>query len=230
SMVRYIDMKDFLIMFVHHLATIGLITFSYMNNMVRVGTLVLCLHDASDFLLEVSFLSNLCPICNVFWISFRILNTTLFESWELIGPYPSWWLFNGLLITLQMLHIIWSYLIIRTAYKALMRGKVRFCMHEIFFICSPQLLLQMSYFLGLQLFLYPGVYIFFLSLVLSCPGDLARERTVSSVFFILFSFSLCQIGAGQFHPLHVSVICASVCSLKHICVCFKAKTKAKLWS
>lgn len=46
--------QDFLIMFVHHLATIGLITFSYMNNMVRVGTLVLCLHDASDFLLEVS--------------------------------------------------------------------------------------------------------------------------------------------------------------------------------
>lgn len=40
-------------MFVHHLATIALITFSYINNMVRVGTLVMCLHDASDFLLEV---------------------------------------------------------------------------------------------------------------------------------------------------------------------------------
>lgn len=48
-----IPSQDFLIMFVHHLATIGLITFSYINNMVRVGTLVLCLHDASDFLLEV---------------------------------------------------------------------------------------------------------------------------------------------------------------------------------
>lgn len=45
--------QDFLIMFVHHLATIGLITFSYINNMVRAGTLVMCLHDASDFLLEV---------------------------------------------------------------------------------------------------------------------------------------------------------------------------------
>lgn len=55
----------------------------------------------------------------------RILNTTLFESWEIIGPYPSWWLFNGLLLILQMLHVIWSYLIVRTALKALIRGKVR---------------------------------------------------------------------------------------------------------
>lgn len=85
------------------------------------------------------------------------------------------------------------------------------------FICSPQLLLQMPDFHSLQLFLYPEFYTFSLSLVLSCPGDLARERTLSSVFFILFSFSLCQIGAGQFHPVHVSVTCVSVCSLKHVC-------------
>lgn len=75
------------------------------------------------------------------------------------------------------------------------------------FICSPQLLLQMPDFHSLQLFLYPEFYTFSLSLLLSCPGDLARERTLSSVFFILFSFSLCQIGAGQFHPVHVSVTC-----------------------
>ncbi len=45
--------QDFLIMFLHHVATISLITFSYVNNMARVGTLVMCLHDAADVLIEV---------------------------------------------------------------------------------------------------------------------------------------------------------------------------------
>lgn len=40
-------------MFLHHVATISLVTFSYVNNMARVGTLVMCLHDAADVLIEV---------------------------------------------------------------------------------------------------------------------------------------------------------------------------------
>ncbi|XP_053564329.1 ceramide synthase 5 isoform X1 [Bombina bombina] len=136
-----IKRKDFLIMFIHHLATVGLISFSYVNNMVRVGTLVMCLHDASDFLLEAAKLTNYAKyqrMCDAFFMFFGlvfvttrlvvyplwILNTTMFESWELIGPYPSWWVFNGLLLILQVLHVIWSFLIIRIAYKALLRGKV----------------------------------------------------------------------------------------------------------
>ncbi len=47
-------LQDFLLMFLHHVATISLITFSYVNNMARVGTLVMCLHDAADVLLEVT--------------------------------------------------------------------------------------------------------------------------------------------------------------------------------
>lgn len=46
-------------MFLHHLASIFLLSFSYVNNMARVGTLVLCLHDSADALLEVKiFLSS----------------------------------------------------------------------------------------------------------------------------------------------------------------------------
>ncbi|KAM6474408.1 ceramide synthase 5 isoform 2-T2 [Liasis olivaceus] len=140
---QFIDIKrkDFLIMFVHHVVAIVLITFSYINHMVRVGTLVFCIHDSSDALLEIAKLSNYAKyqrLCDTAFILFGvmfiitrlgiypiwILNTTLFESWEIVGPYPSWWLFNGLLLVVQVLHIIWSCFIIRIAYKAVARGKV----------------------------------------------------------------------------------------------------------
>ncbi|XP_019713310.1 ceramide synthase 5 isoform X3 [Hippocampus comes] len=134
--------KDFLAMFVHHLATVVLISFSYANNMVRVGTLVMCVHDASDFLLEAAKLANYAKyqrLCDLLFIIFSltffvtrlvvfpiwVLNSTMFESWLIVGPFPSWWLFNVLLLVLQVLHIIWSYLIARIAVKAILRGKVR---------------------------------------------------------------------------------------------------------
>ena len=41
-------------MFVHHVATISLLSFSYIINFLRVGTLVLCIHDSVDFWIEVS--------------------------------------------------------------------------------------------------------------------------------------------------------------------------------
>uniref|UniRef100_A0A8B9M1M0 Ceramide synthase 5 n=1 Tax=Accipiter nisus TaxID=211598 RepID=A0A8B9M1M0_9AVES len=87
-----IKRKDFLIMFVHHLATIGLITFSYMNNMVRVGTLVLCLHDASDFLLEAAKLANYAKyqrLCDAFFMLFGVvfIVTRLGEVLLLMGCY-----------------------------------------------------------------------------------------------------------------------------------------------
>ena len=40
-------------MVVHHVTTISLVVMSWTANMVRVGTLVLCVHDAVDYFLEV---------------------------------------------------------------------------------------------------------------------------------------------------------------------------------
>ncbi|XP_040007617.1 ceramide synthase 5-like isoform X1 [Xiphias gladius] len=136
-----IKRKDFIVMLVHHLATIILITFSYANNMLRAGTLVMCVHDASDIFLEAAKLANYAKyqrLCDglfvVFSISFFltrlviypfwIVYSVLFESWEIVGPYQAWWLFNGLLLVLQTLHIIWFYLITRIAIKAIFKGKV----------------------------------------------------------------------------------------------------------
>ncbi|XP_043931528.1 ceramide synthase 6 isoform X2 [Protopterus annectens] len=136
-----IKRKDFLIMFLHHISTVSLISFSYVNNMVRVGTLVMCLHDAADGLLESAKMASYAKchrLCDVLFFVFAtafistrlvvfplwILNTTLFESWEIIGPYPSWWVFNSLLLLLQVLHCFWSYLILKIAFKSVFKGKV----------------------------------------------------------------------------------------------------------
>lgn len=140
---QFIDIKrkDFVIMLVHHLATILLITFSYGNNMIRAGSMVMCVHDASDIFLEAAKMANyakyqrLCDglfvffsisffICRLVIFPFWIIHSVLVESWEIAGPYRAWWLLNGLLLVLQCLHIIWFYLIMGIAIKAIFRGKV----------------------------------------------------------------------------------------------------------
>ncbi|XP_023601039.1 ceramide synthase 6 isoform X4 [Myotis lucifugus] len=135
-----IKRKDFGIMFLHHLVSIFLITFSYVNNMARIGTLVLCLHDSADALLEAAKMANYAKfqkMCDILFVMFAmvfittrlgifplwVLNSTLFESWEIVGPYPSWWVFNLLLLLIQGLNCFWSYLIVKIACKAISRGK-----------------------------------------------------------------------------------------------------------
>ena len=47
--------KDFWQMFIHHIATLLLLAFSWVCNLHRIGSLVLFLHDCADIFLEVIF-------------------------------------------------------------------------------------------------------------------------------------------------------------------------------
>ncbi|KAM9848326.1 ceramide synthase 2-like [Aulostomus maculatus] len=133
--------KDFKEQVIHHIATIFLIGFSYCANYVRVGTLVMLVHDSSDFLLESAKMFHYAVwtrTCDSLFVVFslvflvtrlvvfpgRIVHTTLVLSLEFFTPFYGYYFFNALLFVLQALHIFWAYLILRMVYKFVFLGKV----------------------------------------------------------------------------------------------------------
>jgi hypothetical protein len=133
--------KDFKEMIIHHIATISLMAMSWSANMVRVGTLVLCVHDAVDYIMEGAKLAKYCRynkfcdflfvVFTVVWFltrlliySFRILWSTLFEATTIVGMAQIYYAYNALLCTLQVLHIFWFFTIMRMAYYYVIKGQV----------------------------------------------------------------------------------------------------------
>lgn len=133
--------KDFKEQVIHHIATIFLIAFSYCANFVRVGTLVMLLHDSSDFLLESAKMFHYAGwtrLCDSLFVIFalvflvtrlvvfpgRVLYGTLVVSLEFFDPFGGYYFFNALLFVLQALHVFWAYLILRMVYKFVFLGKV----------------------------------------------------------------------------------------------------------
>jgi hypothetical protein len=41
-----------------------------------------------------------------------------------MGMFPAYYLFNALLYSLQIMHVIWFYMILRVAFKSAITGKV----------------------------------------------------------------------------------------------------------
>uniref|UniRef100_A0A8D2ZV25 Ceramide synthase 4b n=1 Tax=Scophthalmus maximus TaxID=52904 RepID=A0A8D2ZV25_SCOMX len=115
-----IKRKDFKEQVIHHLATIFLLSFSYCANYIRVGTLVMLLHDSSDILLESAKMFNYGTgwrkTCDAVFVVFAVvfLVTRL--------PFVGFYFFNVLLMVLQVLHIFWASLILRMVHK-LLKGK-----------------------------------------------------------------------------------------------------------
>ena len=44
--------KDFWVMTGHHLITLALLWISYAQNYMRIGAIIMCLHDSADVFLE----------------------------------------------------------------------------------------------------------------------------------------------------------------------------------
>uniref|UniRef100_A0A914UXQ2 TLC domain-containing protein n=1 Tax=Plectus sambesii TaxID=2011161 RepID=A0A914UXQ2_9BILA len=124
--------KDFWMMLVHHMATLALLSFSWVSNFVRIGALILLLHDTVDIFLELGKLFRYAEkrmMCNCVAVFFavawlltrlylfpvRLVYSTLFRAPHLVAQLPlSYYLFNGLLLLLQVLHIVWSFMIVQS--------------------------------------------------------------------------------------------------------------------
>lgn len=132
--------KDFWEMFIHHAITILLMSMSWTCNLTRVGTLVLVIHDCADILLEAAKMckyTNYQILCDIIfgffavtWIVTRlgvypswILYSTTIDAPQIVEMFPAYYLFNGLLSMLLVLHVIWTYFILKILYKAFHTGK-----------------------------------------------------------------------------------------------------------
>ncbi len=131
--------KDFLEMLIHHVVTIFLIVFSYNANLIRIGTMVLFVHDGSDVLLELAKLFNYSAWRTgadvtfvLFAISFfvfrlviypmHVLNSAMFGSQKYFGTMYLTIFFPALLCMLLVLHVFWFSTIVKMMFQFLTDG------------------------------------------------------------------------------------------------------------
>lgn len=133
--------KDFLASLGHHIATLILLLYSYYLNFTVIGAMVLLLHDCCDILIE---LAKVCVYTKaetaktvmfaaftILWIATRVvyyplhvIKCTLFDSLVLaerhgVNHQPHYAIFNGFLIFLWILHLYWTYLILKILIAAI---------------------------------------------------------------------------------------------------------------
>ena len=142
SITTDIKRKDFWEMVIHHIATITLITMSYMANFVRIGTLIIAIHDLSDVFLESAklfhysnFRKSADSLFACFAVTFLVsrlyvypcylLYSSFVESqMEITQPWRGVYIFNIFLGVLQALHIYWASILIRMVYTMIAIGGV----------------------------------------------------------------------------------------------------------
>lgn len=136
SVATDVKRKDFKEQIIHHVATTALISFSWLVNYIRAGTLIMLVHDASDYFMESAKMFNYAgwrKTCNLIFtvfaavfiitrlviLPFWIIHTTMVYPLSLYSTFIGYYFFNGLMCTLQLLHIFWAALIVRMVIKFL---------------------------------------------------------------------------------------------------------------
>lgn len=125
-------LKDFTIMVIHHIATIFLIIGSFKYNLFRYGIVVMAIHDISDPIMEFAKLNTYLKQILIANIVFSIFSLVFILSRLFIFPFliifpilyylylyrsVIFMIFDLFLITLFILHICWTYFILKMLKK-----------------------------------------------------------------------------------------------------------------
>ncbi|XP_068963257.1 ceramide synthase 4-like, partial [Petaurus breviceps papuanus] len=141
TLTHDVKRKDFYGYIIHHFMTITLMCYSYSANLMRIGVLVILLHDVSDIFLEAGKMLAYAKWNKAKNIMFIIFALVFFVSRLIFFPnkviYTSYYVFqtnnhfffgyyfsNALLMIAQSLNIFWSFLILKLFYKLLSEGQV----------------------------------------------------------------------------------------------------------
>ncbi|NXD85326.1 CERS4 synthase, partial [Halcyon senegalensis] len=128
--------KDFKEQIIHHIATITLILVSYCANLTRFGMIVMLVHDASDYILELAKMLHYLKWQRLCKAVFIVFAGVFIISRLVIFPLTTYYYFvtkfqlfliicliHTFLMILQLLHIFWSYLIILMIFNVILRGE-----------------------------------------------------------------------------------------------------------
>ena len=135
--------KDFKEMVIHHLSTVGLISLSFVYGFVRIGFVVLLVHDVGDIFLysakscnymKLEFITNI--VFGIFVVVFFVSRLVIFtfvvrSAWMGTLNYyeemnavadPRARILPILLTVLQLLHYMWFVLILKMIYRMLFQA------------------------------------------------------------------------------------------------------------
>jgi len=133
--------KDAIVGYFHHIVTICLMMASWAINSLRIGSLILLVHECGDIPLQIAkmckYVDRKSLIDTFYWIFVGLWLTTrvvLYPFWILrtifIGEcvkyviLPSITIFHILLLSLMVLNIIWTCFLVLSVYRRLTTGFV----------------------------------------------------------------------------------------------------------
>ncbi|XP_048003852.1 ceramide synthase 6-like isoform X2 [Leguminivora glycinivorella] len=133
--------KDFWQQVIHHAATLSLMSFSWVCNTHRIGTLVMLSHDGSETLLEATKATKyagyhraseyMFAVFTALWIATRIgmysyfvVGSATFRAALFIHLAPMLRVLICLLWVLLALNLFWTWLILQVAYRAIKHGQM----------------------------------------------------------------------------------------------------------